>query len=166
MRVIDEKGRLFGTINIIDLLVLAMIVLAVIFFAGRMFPGKEAGDGGIQRSMEYTVKVEEVSKYTVDEANVGDAVFDYETGSNIGVISGVSHHPHTEYVVDKNNEAVAIDSLDKYDLFITIKADFIETDKSLMVGDMIAAVGRKVLVYNKYLFVEGKIYSRDSDLDE
>ena len=35
-----------------------------------------------------------------------------------------------------------------------------------MVGDMIAAVGRKVLVYNKYLFVEGKIYSRDSDLDE
>src|SRR6056297_490032 len=166
MRVIDEKGRLFGTINIIDLFVLAMVALAVILFAGRMFPGKEAGDAGIKRAMEYTVKVEEVSKYTVDEANVGDAVFDYETGSNIGVISGASHHPHTEYVVDKNNEAVAIDSLDKYDLFITIKADFIETDKALMVGDMIAAVGRKVLVYNKYLFVEGKIYSRDSDLDE
>jgi|GEM_PF-400446 len=166
MRIIDEKGRFFGTINIIDLIVLAVLALALFLFAGRMLPGTDEGASGLEKAMKYTVKVEEVSMYTVDEANAGDAVFDYETGSNIGVISGVSHTPHMEYVVDKNNQAVAIESLDKYDLFITIEADFVETEKTLMVGDMIAAVGRKVLVYNKYLFVEGKIYSRDSDFDE
>ena len=116
--------------------------------------------------MEYTVKVEEVSKYTIDAANVGDAIFDFETGSYIGIISKVDHNPYIEYLINKDNEATAIESLDKYDLFITIKADFVETERALMVEDMVVAVGRKVLVYNKYLFVEGKIYSRESGIDE
>jgi hypothetical protein len=166
MKIIDDRGKLFGIINIIDLLVLAIIVLAAVFLAGRMLPGTESGDAGRQKEMEYTVKVEEVSKYTIDAANVGDAIFDFETGSYIGEISEVDHSPHMEYLVDKDNEAIAIESIDKFDLFITIKADFVETDKALMVGDMIVAVGRKVLVYNKYLFVEGKIYSRESVIDE
>ncbi|MBK5252528.1 MAG: DUF4330 domain-containing protein [Peptostreptococcaceae bacterium] len=166
MKIIDDKGKLFGTINIIDLFVLLIIVLAAIFLAGRMLPGTESGEAGTQKEMEYTVKVEEVSKYTIDAANVGDAIFDFETGSDIGVISKIGHNPHMEYLVNKDNEAVAIESLDKFDLFITVKANFVETDKALMIEDMIVAVGRKVLVYNKYLFVEGKIYSRESGIDE
>ena len=166
MKIIDEKGKLLGIINIIDLLVVFVIVLAVIFAAGKIFPGAESDEIGSQKEMEFTVKVEEVSKYTIDAANLGDPVFDFETGSDIGFISKVDYRPHMEYLVDKDNKPVAIESLDKYDLFIRVKADFIETDSALMVGNMIVAVGRKVLVYNKYLFVEGQIYSRESGIDE
>jgi heme/copper-type cytochrome/quinol oxidase subunit 2 len=166
MKIIDDKGKLFGIINIIDLLVLVIILIAIIFIAIRMLPGTEGGETRTQKEMEYTVKVEEVSTYTIDAANVGDAIYDFETGSKIGVISGIDDRPHMEYLVNKDNEATAIESLDKFDLFISIKADFVETDTALMVEDMIVAVGRSVLVYNKYLFVEGKIYSRESGIDE
>lgn len=166
MKVIDEKGRIFGVVNLIDLAVLLAVLALAGFAFSRMGPAEDMKSGEVFERMRYTVKVEEVSAFTLEGARVGDALYDYETGSLIGTIVAVRDEPFMEYVVDRDNRAVAIESADKRNLFVTVEADFVETDRAYQVEDMILAVGRKVLVYNKYLFVEGIIYSWDSDLNE
>ena len=57
-KIVDEKGRLFGKINVIDLIVLVLIV-AVAAVVALKFLGKDAGIPGDNSTtqIEYTVKV-------------------------------------------------------------------------------------------------------------
>ena len=60
---IDEKGRLFGKINIVDLLVILVIVIAAVVLGMKFLkPGSTGtvGGGGTTTHVEYTVLVESV----------------------------------------------------------------------------------------------------------
>jgi len=58
MKLIDEKGKLFGRLNIIDLLVL-LIILAVVAILGGKLISRQSGVAGTTK-LTYTVKVEAV----------------------------------------------------------------------------------------------------------
>ena len=59
---IDEKGRLFGKINIVDLLVLLVVVIGVVVVAVKfVLPNTPAGGGGSSKThLTYQVLVENV----------------------------------------------------------------------------------------------------------
>lgn len=61
MKVIDEKGRLFGKINLIDLLVLLLVVAVVVLLAGKFLGDGGMGGGNSGTKLTYTVKVANVS---------------------------------------------------------------------------------------------------------
>ena len=50
MKIIDEKGRLFGKLNLIDLLVIVLI-LAVVFVAVWKLGGSKAAEGRNKRKV-------------------------------------------------------------------------------------------------------------------
>ena len=55
MRLMDAKGRIFGRINIIDLLVLIVVIAAAVMLVGKLKDG--GGGGGDAMNLRYTVKV-------------------------------------------------------------------------------------------------------------
>jgi len=61
MKVIDERGKFFGKINIIDLLVLLAVFLVIIVLAGKLMGGGGDGLGGSTK-LTYTVKVYDVKE--------------------------------------------------------------------------------------------------------
>ena len=64
---IDEKGRLFGKLNIVDLLVILVVLVAVVVL-GVKFLGKDGG-GGInpgKTQVTYTVLVKGVEQEVYD----------------------------------------------------------------------------------------------------
>lgn len=71
MKVIDEKGRLFGKINLIDLLVLLLVLAVAVLLATKFVGGGGATASGSK--LIYTVKV----------ANVSDEV--YQSVKNIAL---------------------------------------------------------------------------------
>lgn len=59
MKLVDEKGKLFGTLNIIDLLVILLIIVAVALVGYKVL--KKDGAMGAQRTLlTYTVEVQGV----------------------------------------------------------------------------------------------------------
>ena len=56
MKLMDAKGRIFGRINVIDLLVLIVVIAAAVVLVGKL---KDNGgsDGGDAMNLRYTVKV-------------------------------------------------------------------------------------------------------------
>lgn len=69
MKIIDEKGRLFGKLNLIDLLVVLLLIAAVGAAAWKLVGSKAAetvADTG--RSITYTVTIEDVNREAAEFA--------------------------------------------------------------------------------------------------
>ena len=93
---IDKKGKLFGKINIIDLLFLIILVVAVV--------------GGISRFKDSAISVESTSKgrmtFLVDEVRMptaeniteGQELYSYDKGTYMGKIAGKTVKPFEDAV--------------------------------------------------------------------
>lgn len=67
MKVIDEKGKLFGKINIVDLLVVILIVVVAAVLAVKFLGGNGNVSSGITApKLTYTVRVMEVDPATYE----------------------------------------------------------------------------------------------------
>ncbi|MGN0968794.1 MAG: DUF4330 family protein [Oscillospiraceae bacterium] len=70
MKVVDEKGKLFGKLNIIDLLVIILILAAVVVVGVKVLGGGD--DTGVPATrLTYTVRV------TAQDASLVDRVAEY-----------------------------------------------------------------------------------------
>ena len=101
----DKKGKLFGKINIIDLLVIIVIVIALIFL-GIKFLGNNGGAGGGGSSgkthVEYTVLVEsvqpEVYQNVKELVEEGDATLMASGELLDGRVTAVTSAPHEDHI--------------------------------------------------------------------
>lgn len=138
---IDKKGKLFGKINIIDLLFLIILVVAVV--------------GGISRFKDSAISVESTSKgrmtFLVDEVrmptaeNITEAqeLYSYDKGTYMGKIAGKTVKPF-EDAVEYEGQWVNAPVPDKYVVYVDVDVDIKESDKSYVVG------GEEIRVGNEY----------------
>lgn len=91
-KIIDNNGKVFGKISIIDLCVLALAVLVLLGIGLRQ--SRIGQDASIIRDVPitYTVEVANVRHWTRDNIRAGDQVFTANT--QVGVISGVTYRPY------------------------------------------------------------------------
>lgn len=66
MSMIDKQGKLFGKLNIIDLIAVILIVAVVALLGTKLLGGSDAGLAGEGQPVVYTVKVEGVDKEVYD----------------------------------------------------------------------------------------------------
>ncbi len=138
---IDKKGKLFGKINIIDLLFLIILVVAVV--------------GGISRFKDSAISVESTSKgrmtFLVDEVRMptaeniteGQELYSYDKGTYMGKIAGKTVKPF-EDAVEYEGQWVNAPVPDKYVVYVDVDVDIKESDKSYVVG------GEEIRVGNEY----------------
>ena len=90
MSLIDNKGRIFGLINIIDLLVIVLIVAVV----GRFtLKSRQKSAGAVTTNIEVVVHVKEVRDATADIVKVGDIVKETKSNVVLGKVVDVKVNP-------------------------------------------------------------------------
>ena len=90
MSLIDNKGRIFGLINIIDLLVIVLIVAVV----GRFtLKSRQKSTGAVTTNIEVVVHVKEVRDATADIVKVGDIVKETKSNVVLGKVVDVKVNP-------------------------------------------------------------------------
>lgn len=160
MKIIDEKGRLFGKINLLDLLIIvALIVLAVSVFA--KFGKSEASYVTSDKVLEYTVKVECVRTPTVEAiAQNHTGLTDYDTGKDVGDIINVEQTAAVELVKLADGTYTYAEHEDKYDLLITLRVRGTETsDNFFTTSGKKLVVGDDFKIYNGYASTTAKVRS-------
>lgn len=103
---IDNKGKLFGKINVLDLIVI-LAVLAVI--AGVAYKFTKSNTPSVFRQndkVEVTFYVEELPDYAAEAVKIGTAVTDRTTGSRFGVVKSVDTQPSVSYAPNSAGEIV------------------------------------------------------------
>src|SRR5690554_1165418 len=94
MKIINEKGKLFGLINIIDLAVVMILGLLVVGGAMRM---KSKPIVVSETSKAYiTYEVQDIRMVSVDNIEVGDPLYHYDKGDFVGTIVEKEVKPFTE----------------------------------------------------------------------
>lgn len=130
MKIVDEKGRIFGKLNIIDLLVILLLVLAVALVGYKLLGPNTAAGPGTQLTYSVVVRAVEPTAYEgalqYVEQEGGDQLMANGEPVN-GWVTDVKSEPHVgsaSMKTDANGQRVQM-MLDEntVDLTFTIKAN-------------------------------------------
>ena len=138
-RVLDDRGRLFGKVNIVDLIVLAVIVAIVVFAAVRL-----TGGGAVATvPVKVTFVAVNVNQTLVAGLQGKGTVRD--TGGNvIGEVQSVQVTPSIEELLTTEGEFKAFASSTKSTLTFVVLGQGTVSDSTAHIGKLAARVGADV----------------------
>jgi len=141
-RFLDERGRIFGKVNVVDLLVL-LVIIAVAAFAVVRFTGATAES--VPLKVTYTV--EEVRQATVDAivgaVEVNGTVRD-DGGTVLGKVVEVGAKPTQVEYPTAEGRPEAFDSPIFSDVDIIVRGEGSRSGETLRIGSVPMRTGRKI----------------------
>ncbi len=164
MKLLDDKGRIFGIINIIDLLVLAAF-MAVVLLAGYKLLGSSSGPIGVsevgQKEVYFTVKCYARLKAPATAFKPGDQLVSV-TKFVSAFIEKVSYENAIVTVQTEDGRIVAAEDPTRVDITVEIKAKMDTSGDLLKLGSQEVAVGKSFIVKTKTTEATG--YVTDIDI--
>jgi len=157
MRFIDEKGRLFGRINIIDL-VAALAVIALLAFVGYKLNVVNPRIAPPPTPYRLTLLVEGVRQITIDELKVGTPVKAFDANVDLGTISAVDVRPAVEQVETADGRIVNAQVPGRFDVLLSIDTEAVITDWSVRIANTDMRIGRDFTVAGQRFLVKGIIF--------
>jgi hypothetical protein len=151
MKIIDERGRLFGKVSVIDLAVILIILVMAAAYYFRTNAGKDGAEISSSVEVRYEMTVREVRQTTVDLLRVGDPVYD-EHGVNMGVIETVSHAPALIKSALTDGSYVDSTSEGRFDVTMTLKANCAVADGHIFAERKTElSIGAQIPILTKYI---------------
>ena len=158
MRVADNKGKLFGKINFIDLCV---IIIVLILAAGTYYKfgvlDKTGGTAELQ-PVTYTVEIRGVREYALQNVKEGDELYDKTSGNSIGKIVKVESVQNTEPILC-NDGIYRIGTIqNRINLIITVMGEGTITEDGCFINrtyELVRESDRKFMT--KYFEAQGRI---------
>ncbi|EOC99537.1 DUF4330 domain-containing protein [Caldisalinibacter kiritimatiensis] len=152
MKLIDDKGKVFGIINVIDLTVLLILILLVV---GGGYKVLNSQPQVVNKSENVVVKVEisGVRKPTVDGIKVGDFLYHYDRGNLFGKIVDKKVENYKEEVPTSDGKIVLADVPNKYRVILTVESSATITDQVTIIGGEHTRIGTQYRLKNKNVAV-------------
>ncbi len=170
MKIINEKGKLFGIINVIDLLVLLLV--CVLAFAGFVFVrnggfaslSKADDKNAIFDGPESTIIIkyyqEEVSDFVIDKLKVGTPAYDDYSEWEVGKVVDFEVGPAHSYTVNAQGENVVTEKEGYSSLIVTTEVTGKKTPMGATVDKYHYTVGHTLVLRAG----EAKLYPRIYDI--
>ena len=150
MKIIDNKGRLFGIINVIDLTVLLVLGLLVVGGAYKVINAKPEVINESQKVF-VTLEISNIRKPSVDSIKEGDMLYHYDRGQAFGRIIAKKVENYREPVPTSDGRMVMAEVPEKYRVILTVEADAIITDQAIIIGGQHTRVGSQFRLKNRII---------------
>lgn len=159
MKLVDEKGKLFGKWNVLDCCIL---LLVVVLLAGAYYKFRGQNKTNISLTTEpitYTVEVKRIREYVYQNVKEGDLLYDKVSGNCIGKIQKVEGRPATEPLACWDGQVRTAQVQNRIDVVFTVSADgFVDGDGSTFATRTYELVrGSTKRFMTKYFECEGKV---------
>ncbi len=146
MKVIDEKGKLFGLVNLLDCIV--VILLAIIVVGGvKRFQNKPVV-AKVEIPATLTYEIKDIRQATVDQILVGDPLYYYDRGGYLGVITSKEVHPYTE-PLEYEGQWIDAEVPGKYVVVFTLDCMVKDSDDVFVAGGEQTRIGVEMRFKNK-----------------
>ena len=132
---IDENGRLFGKVNIIDLGIVAIVLFMVVgvFFQFRVLvPAATVAE---DVPIRYTLEITGVRDWTIGNLREGDTLF--LNNEDVGRIVSIRYAPQQVLVVTGEGELWWGEVPERYVIFLEVEATAIVVDGRYMISRVI-----------------------------
>lgn len=142
---LDEKGRLFGKVNIVDLLIVIIIAAALIFLGVKFF-GPESAVANTQK-VTLTLYCEDTPNFVAEQLEANVPVWDSTSGVTLGTLTDWRVGESKSYVSNNVGEIIEVDREDYCSLTMYLDAEGVVGDHGITIGDTLFAVGHSMTVY-------------------
>ncbi len=156
MAFIDKKGKIFGLINIVDLLIIATVIVFVV--GGTLKFGKinKISQEGTQE-INMSIKVEGVSAGLANAIKKDDLLKDSVRGTDFGKVLGKKITPHKEMAIDQSGKVEFLEVPDSFDVEIDIVARGTFTDNGVLLGNNSVFIGSEIRLKSSLYVFDSKI---------
>lgn len=140
MRFIDDKGRLGGRFNLINVLTVVVVVAALAAGAYKLSAVKEsrvAATGDIVLTFE----IDDVGEPSVQAVKVGETAYGWDTGITLGPVLAKRTEPHREPVATAAGTIVMAEVPGRYDLYVDVKARAAVGPRAISISGREAKIG-------------------------
>lgn len=160
---IDDKGRLFKKINLIDLLVIIIILAAGIFAFYKFGKAQIITPFTPTDRIVITFYSEDLPAYAVEAMKEGHEVKDKTTNSVFGKVTNVKQMPSVFYAADLEGKMVKSSKEGYASMLLTVEGDGIFSTNGAVFGNIDYYINRyleirvgNVAVYTKVRSIEKK----------
>ena len=164
MKLINEKGKLFGLINIVDLLVLVAAVAVVAGVGYKLFAPKIAEVASPQVGMTTVIRVRGATPFLVSEVERNSQVGKKLVSGNAYMDATIESMTIEDYVQQVTTaDGRIVDALDstKRDLVFTIKTTVPKDTPAPKIGTQEVRAGRTFILKTNDFETTGNIDSVD-----
>ena len=139
-----KPWKLFGKLNVIDLLILLIVIAAVAVLGSRLVKSKTTvvRTAATQKTIVTFYGFDDVSTFVMDAMQVGDPVELYPNDTRVGTLLSFSREPAYELVTDPaTGETARQEILDHCFLTFTCECNGAMTREGLTIEDTTFVVG-------------------------
>lgn len=123
MRLLDQKGRLFGKINVFDLLVILLVLVGVVGMSLRLVQNRQTA--AESKTAVCRVEIVDGGEYLKDAFAIGDPLYEKET--LLGTVTDVQVKPAQYLKLLPDGSSKMVDHLYQYDITLTFTTDRLNT---------------------------------------
>jgi hypothetical protein len=157
MKLINEKGKFFGIINVFDLAVILLLVL-VVAFGGYRFYQNRAAEASVEKTDIFvTIKCPMVTDTVINAVKSGDR---FLTGVNY--VNGTVTEVTSEKAYDTVERADGTYAWSEHpvlkDMYVTVKMHEDPANPILKLGTQEIRVGKAIFMKTQRIEVLGTVY--------
>lgn len=115
-----KNGKLFGKINLFDLLVIILAVILVLGITTKFSVSKN--DKSREVTANYEIEIKSIRQETIDAFEVGDTVCEKGSGSVIGKITKIDYEDAYDLMETIDGKIINAPIENRYHLTLTIEA--------------------------------------------
>ena len=119
-RIIDENGRLFGVISVVDVLVIVLALALIGAVYAKFHVLEKTSSTTPTTTVTYQVKVTTVRAAAIETIREGDAVYS-NTGVELGTITGIQTEPARRSTPLSDGTLVLAPIENRVDMYITVE---------------------------------------------
>ncbi|SCY48954.1 DUF4330 domain-containing protein [Alkaliphilus peptidifermentans] len=157
MKLIDNKGRIFGKINIFDILIIIVLIFGLSWGYQRYTNNQPVA---ISEQSEVLVQIfiHDVRNVTTNAIQEGDRLHFSENHQFFGEIVDKQVTAAEKLVETEDGKIVKSQIPGKYDMLITVKGFGTITNRSIIIGSREIRVGMPLKVYTNLYEVNTTVF--------
>lgn len=155
----NKDGKIFGKINIIDLLIILILVVLAAGISIRVFGSKSQSIKNTS-TFEYVIKIDDIRDCTLKALEKKGDVFNEKDGLKIGEITEVTSQPCKKEGIKSNGTRVFAERPDRFTAYVTVKVEGKCVDGCYYdAAENELGAGRGHRVSTKYASTSGEVLS-------
>ncbi|HHY36231.1 MAG TPA: DUF4330 domain-containing protein [Firmicutes bacterium] len=154
---LDEKGRLFGLVNIIDLAVVLVFGL-VLAFGAYKFLYVNPSYQPEPKTVRVELVVEGVRQPTVDAIALGDRVYEKNSNGYFGTITDIKVVPAKEVVPTADGKLVEAEVPGRYDIYLTLESPAEVSEEYIQITGQQVRIGLTPTIRTRTYQVETVVF--------
>jgi len=146
--IIDSKGKLFGKISIIDILIILVVIIAVAGI-GYKFTRPNVGNSVFTKQEDIQIKfqLDEVQDFIVNAIKVGDPVRESVQNASFGKVSDIKTGDAIIWLTTEDGRNVKVSREGYYSVEITMDAKGMKDNLGVVIDKANYYVGQTITLY-------------------